>query len=94
MLNNATVFEFLKNAVLELKDIEPEDIELDTSLEALALDSLDYVDVQVNIRKTYKVEILPELFTSGRIKTIGELAAHIVSEADQVEAAAEAAAVS
>jgi acyl carrier protein len=91
---NAVVFEFLKNAVLELKDIEPEDIQQDTSLEALALDSLDYVDVQVNIRKTYKVEVLPELFTSGRITTIGQLAAHIVAEASKVGAETEEVAAS
>ena len=85
MLTNDTVFEFLKNAVLELKDIEPEDIQPDTALESMDLDSLDYVDVQVNIRKTYKVEILPELFISGQITTIGELANHIVSESAKVE---------
>ena len=67
------VFEFLKAAILELKDIDSSAITADTLLETIQLDSLDYVDIQVNIRKTYRVEVVAELFTSGKVRTLGEL---------------------
>lgn len=75
-----TIMEFLVSAILELKDIEAEDITRDASLEAIALDSLDYVDIQVNIQKTYKVALHSDLFLSKRITTLGELADYIETE--------------
>jgi acyl carrier protein len=81
----ADVFEFLKDAVLELKDVEPEDITRNTELETLDLESLDYVDIQVNIQKTYKVAVVPDVFTSGQIITMGQLADYIVAEASLTE---------
>ena len=72
------IFEFLKNAILEVKDIEEDDVQPDTGLELLALESLDYVDIQVNIKKTYNVEMTSDQFASGKIKTLGELAGHIL----------------
>lgn len=79
-INESTVFEFLRDSILELKDIEAEDIKMESELETIDLESLDYVDLQVNIRKKYKIEILSDLFVSGQIKTVGELATYIVSE--------------
>lgn len=75
-----TIMEFLVSAILELKDLEAEDITRDMSLEAIALDSLDYVDIQVNIQKTYKVALHSDLFLSKRITTLGELADYIATE--------------
>jgi acyl carrier protein len=72
-----TIFEFLKNAILEVKDIEENDVKPEISLESLALESLDYVDIQVNIKKKYNVEMTSDQFASGEIKTLGELAEHI-----------------
>ena len=80
MNTHESVFEFIKDAVLELKDIEPEDITPESELETIDLESLDYVDLQVNIRKKYKIEILSDLFVSGQIKTLGQLASYIVAE--------------
>lgn len=89
MNNQATaIFEFLKNAILEVKDVEEDDVQPDTSLESLALESLDYVDIQVNIKKTYNVEMTSDQFASGKIKTLGELAAHILEVASTAEVSA------
>jgi acyl carrier protein len=69
--------DFLVSVILELKDIDEADLTPDMTLEQLALDSLDYVEIQVGIKKNFGVEILPELFTSGGVKTLGELVLHI-----------------
>lgn len=84
-MNTSAVFNFLKDAVLELKDIEPADITESTELEGIDLQSLDYVDIQVNIRKTYGVAISSEVFSTGTVKTMGELAAYIVAEAGKLQ---------
>ena len=75
------IFEFLKNAILEVKDVDESDIAPETSLQSLALESLDYVDIQVNIRKTYDVEITSDQFASGMMSTLGDLADHILNAA-------------
>ena len=84
-MNTIEVFNFLKDAILELKDIEPSDIVESTELEAIDLQSLDYVDIQVNIKKTYGVSISSEIFSTGKVKTMGELAGYIVTEADNLQ---------
>lgn len=84
-----SVVEFLKNAVMDLKDIESEDLSMDTELESIQLESLDYVDIQVNIQKTYKVAILSDLFVSRQVTTIGQLAAYIVAEVTKLASAQE-----
>ena len=72
---NAT--EFLTSSILELKDIDSSELTPDLTLEELALDSLDYVEIQVGIKKHFGVDVQTDLFSSGEIKTLGELSAYI-----------------
>ena len=76
-----TIFNFLKEAILELKDIEPNDFTMDTELASVDLDSLDLVDIQVNIRREYGVQLPAGLFADGKINTFGQLASYIASHA-------------
>jgi acyl carrier protein len=76
-MDNRGKLKFLKNAILEVKDIEENDVKPEITLESLALESLDYVDIQVNIKKKYNVEMTSDQFASGDIKTLGELAEYI-----------------
>jgi acyl carrier protein len=64
---------FLINAILELKDVDEADLIPDLTLEQLALDSLDYVEIQVGIKKNFGVDMQSELFSSGTISTLGQL---------------------
>jgi len=82
--------EFLVSAILELKDIDESRLTSSVTLEELALDSLDYVEIQVGIKKNFGVEVQPELFSSGEIKTLGELAAYIDKNQADKAAAVEA----
>lgn len=65
--------EILKDKISDSTDVEPEDIKNETSLESLDLDSLDYVAMQLEVRKQTKVQInIHELKDQG-VSTFGEL---------------------
>ncbi len=79
---NATndVFEFLRAMIFDMKDIDEDMVQPQTLLEELELDSLDYVEVQVGIKKRYGVDLTQELFTTGKITSIGNMIDYIVAE--------------
>jgi acyl carrier protein len=79
------VAEFLQDAIVELKDVDEAALVPALTFEELELDSLDYVEIQLRIKKKFKVEITPELFASGQLKNLGDLYAYI--EANQPQAA-------
>ncbi len=70
-------FEFLTNAIGDLVDFEVADMKPETGLLELGLDSLDYVSLQLAIKKKYGVEINFDDFTSGQITTIAEFCSYI-----------------
>jgi len=74
------VLEFLQTTILDMKDIDEDIVQPQTALESLELDSLDYVEVQVNIKKNYGVDLTPDLFATGKINSIGNLVDYIVTE--------------
>jgi acyl carrier protein len=41
------------------------------------------VEIQLRIKKKYKVEITPELFSSGQLKNLGDLVAYIETHQPQ-----------
>jgi acyl carrier protein len=77
------IHEFMKSSILELNDIDEDRLVPELTLEELALDSLDYVEIQLLIKRKYKVEVYPGLFTSGQLKTLGDLFLYI--EVNQVK---------
>jgi acyl carrier protein len=79
------VAEFLQDAIVELKDVDEATLIPALTFEELELDSLDYVEIQLRIKKKFKVEITPELFASGQLKNLGDLTAYI--ETNQPQAA-------
>ena len=72
-------FDFLTNTIGDLVDFDVENMTPETGLLELNLDSLDYVSLQLAIRKKYRVEIKFDDFTSGQITTIGEFCEYIES---------------
>lgn len=78
------VAEFLQDAIVELKDVDEATLVPALTFEELALDSLDYVEIQLRIKKKFKVEITPELFALGQLMNLGDLYAYI--EANQPQA--------
>jgi acyl carrier protein len=72
-----SVHDYLKALVLELSDVDEGDIDFDASFENLGLDSLAFVEMGLSISKEYGVKISPDLFVSGKIKNLNELADYI-----------------
>ncbi|MDP3671080.1 MAG: acyl carrier protein [Telluria sp.] len=80
MTTESDVLKFVRKLVDELKDFEQE-VTYETTLEALDLDSLDYVQTQIEIKKLFQVELNNSLFSSGEISTVGDLCRHVVNAA-------------
>lgn len=80
MTKESQVLDFIKNIIEEVKDFEGE-ITYATTLEELELDSLDYVQTQIETKKTFGVTLDNQLFISGEIKTLGELCTYIAKTA-------------
>ena len=69
--------QFLRSTILELKDIDESALVPQMAIADLELDSLDYVEIQVGIKKNFAVDIDPRLFESGAIRTLGDLCRYI-----------------
>lgn len=75
------VLEFLRDSIQDLVDVEPDDLDPDKVLDDLGLISLDYVEIHVLTKRRYGVELSLELFVSGEVTTLGQLADYIAGQA-------------
>lgn len=72
-----SISDFINETILELKDIDEDQLHPETEIQALDLASLDYVEIQVLVKKQFGVEIKPELFGAKGVRTLGDFAAYI-----------------
>jgi len=84
------VIQFLREAIEDLVDVDPDDLRPDMVLEELGLISLDYVEIHVLTKRRYGVELSLELFVSGQVTTLGELADYVAEHAPTLGAEAAA----
>lgn len=70
-------FEFLTNEIGKLVEFEVENMRPATGLQELGLDSLDYVSLQLAVKKKYAFEINFDDFTSGQITNLADFCAYI-----------------
>jgi acyl carrier protein len=80
------VEEFLRNVILELKDVDEDRLVPELVIDSLALDSLDFVEIQLGIKKAYNVSVEPEVFAQGTVRTLGDLIGLIQRRAAQATA--------
>ncbi len=73
-----SVFDVIRDLILELKDDEIGPITLDSTIESLDLDSLDFVEMQVVARKKLNVVMDPAAFASRDISTLRALCEYIL----------------
>ena len=73
-----SVFAVIRDLILELKDDEVENISLASTIESLDLDSLDFVEMQVVVRKKFGVVMDPKAFASRDISTLDGLCSYIL----------------
>ena len=80
MTTENDVLEFVRALIDELKDFDGE-VTYNTTLEALDLDSLDYVQAQIEVKKQFHVELSNALFTTGGFSTVGDICRYVVNAA-------------
>jgi len=83
-----SVFDVIRELILELKDDEIENITLESTIEALDLDSLDFVEMQVVVRKKLGVAMDPKAFASRNISTLRALCDYILELTEAAQAPA------
>ncbi len=66
-------FEKVRDMIAEKMDMEPEDITPDTSFEDMQIDSLDMVEIVMDLEEEFDVSIE----TGDDLKTVGDLVEYI-----------------
>ena len=66
-------FEKVRDMIAEKMDMEPEDITPDTSFEDIQIDSLDMVEIVMDLEEEFDVSIE----TGDDLKTVGDLVEYI-----------------
>ena len=69
-------FEKIKNMIAEKMDMDPEEITEDTSFEDMQIDSLDLVEIIMDLEDEFDISIE----TEEEIKTVGALVDYIKSQ--------------
>ena len=75
---NDTVFEAIAELIAERNDSDPSEITRDTRFQDVGIDSLDTVEMLMNLEDKIGVEI--EL--SQKVETVGELVDYVVAHAE------------
>jgi len=78
-MNANSIRDFLKETILELKDIDEDQLTDELTMAELALESLDYVEIQVLVNKRYGLLVNTELFLTGKLSTFGDVVAYIAA---------------
>ncbi|EBJ0303718.1 acyl carrier protein [Salmonella enterica] len=77
MNNFQDVWTNIVNLIADVKDVAVDDLPAETMLRTLELDSLDYVEMMVTIKRNYGITLEAELFINNPDITLGELCQHI-----------------
>lgn len=72
-----SAFELLKSTIVEISDLPPEEIGPQSKLADINLVSLDYVSIQVAVKRKYGVQIDLEELPKQNLITIGDFADYI-----------------
>ena len=81
MTQHLDIFEFCRDLLLDMKELGDHVIKPSDSFVELDLDSLDFVQIQVEVQKAYGVRISTDEIANGSVSTLEQLAALIASEA-------------
>ncbi|KNC90132.1 acyl carrier protein [Trabulsiella odontotermitis] len=68
-----TIYAKVSEMICDAKDLEPDALTPDTTLPALELDSLDYVELMVLAKREFSVTLTAEMFIQNPHMTLQEL---------------------
>ncbi|WP_176508461.1 MULTISPECIES: acyl carrier protein [Pseudomonas] len=72
------VFTILRDLILDLKDVDENQVTLDTTIESMEFDSLDFVEMQVVVQKKIGVALNPDSFATRKVATLRQLCEYVV----------------
>lgn len=73
------IFSFLKECMLNFLDVDADKIVPSAEFETLGLESLDFIEIQVELEKAYGVKVPPTVFASGDMKTMAQFTSYVQS---------------
>lgn len=71
------IFTFLRNLLLGFLELEEDAIQNETTIASLKMESLDFVELQVEFEKKYRVKVRSAIFSAGKVETIGQFVAYV-----------------
>lgn len=80
MKNYDSIYAKVSEMICDAKDLEAEDLNADAPLTALALDSLDYVELMILAKREFGLTLSAELFVQRPTMTLRELCEYIEKE--------------
>lgn len=80
------IYQVAEDTILDLKDFDEDEIKSEMTFEELDLDSLDFIEIQVVIKKKFSVIMKPEAFENGEVLTFGQMCDYVL-KLKQAEAA-------
>lgn len=83
-MDQQKVFELIKDAMVELFELDPAEITLEANIaDDLELDSIDAVDLIVHLQRQTEIKIKPEEFKSVRqVKDIVDVVVKLIATAE------------
>jgi acyl carrier protein len=80
MISDEDIFDNIKHRILMMKDINENNVEMESSFTFLKFDSLDYIELQVFIQECYAVKISDQLFIQRTITSIKDTVNYIITQ--------------
>jgi acyl carrier protein len=80
-------FKFFSNLTIEMKDLDAADIRLESTFGELEYDSLDFVQIQLEVKKAFGQTVPGEKIADGTLKTLGDLCSYLATQSEEAAAA-------
>jgi len=71
------IFGFVKNKLLDFLDVKEEEITPDTEIASLGLESLDFIELQVELERAYGAKVQSSIFTTGEVQTMSQFVLYV-----------------
>jgi len=80
MISEEDIFDNIKHRILMMKDINENNVKMESSFTFLKFDSLDYIELQIFIQECYAVKISDQLFIQQTITCIKDTVNYIITQ--------------
>lgn len=78
MISKEDIFDSIKKRILVMKDINENEVLMESTFESLKFDSLDYIELQVYVQECYVIKIPDQMLYQRTIASIEDAANYII----------------